>query len=152
GFISSPLPGVKSSRPVADRPAGPKEESFLGRAAVAPRAAALPETLSAAEEQIRDAGQAQAAEPGAAMSSISGAEIAVTLWLAGSLLRLGWAIFHLAHFRRLLRHARQAPADLQGEANDLARRLGLRRCPAVWLVPGAVSPMVWAAGTAPCLV
>src|SRR2546422_734012 len=45
GFTPSPLPGAESSRPVADGPAGPKEESFLGRAPVAPRAAALPETL-----------------------------------------------------------------------------------------------------------
>jgi beta-lactamase regulating signal transducer with metallopeptidase domain len=74
------------------------------------------------------------------------------VWLAGSALWLGWVSVHVARFRRVLRFARRAPGDLQGTAADLARRLGLRRCPAVWLVPGAVSPMVWALGRAPCLL
>jgi beta-lactamase regulating signal transducer with metallopeptidase domain len=74
------------------------------------------------------------------------------VWLAGSVLWLGWVAVQVARFRRALRFARRAPGDLQVMAADLARRLGLRRCPAVWLVPGAVSPMVWALGRAPCLL
>jgi beta-lactamase regulating signal transducer with metallopeptidase domain len=74
------------------------------------------------------------------------------VWLAGSVLWLGWVAVHVARFRRLLRLVCRAPGDLQALAADLARRLGLRRCPAVWLVPGAVSPMVWALGRAPCLL
>ena len=41
---------------------------------------------------------------------------------------------------------------MQDEADELARRLGLRRCPDVWLVHGAVSPMVWALGRRPRLL
>jgi WD40 repeat protein/beta-lactamase regulating signal transducer with metallopeptidase domain len=66
------------------------------------------------------------------------------VWAAGAVvwfLRVAW---HLGCFRRLLRHARPAPADLQARAEHLAGRLGLARCPSVWLVPGAVPPMVWA--------
>jgi beta-lactamase regulating signal transducer with metallopeptidase domain len=74
------------------------------------------------------------------------------VWLAGSSLWVGWVALHVVRFRRALRHARPAPAFLQGEADTLARRLGLRRCPEVRLVPGAVSPMVWALGRRPRLL
>jgi hypothetical protein len=60
--------------------------------------------------------------------------------------------YHVARFRRVLRRARLAPGPLQEEAEELALRLGLRRCPDVWLVPGAVSPMVWGLGRRPCLL
>jgi beta-lactamase regulating signal transducer with metallopeptidase domain len=73
-------------------------------------------------------------------------------WLAGSLLWAGWVVRHVVRFRRVLRRARLAPGPLQEEAEGLARRLGLWRCPDVWLVPGAVSPMVWALGRRPCLL
>src|SRR5262249_43770753 len=59
----------------------------------------------------------------------------VTVWLAGAalcLLRAGW---HLWRFQRLLRHARPAPVEVQDQASELARQMGLGRCPAVWLVP-----------------
>ncbi len=35
---------------------------------------------------------------------------------------------------------------MQDEARALARRLGLGRCPEVWLLPGPVPPLVWAVG------
>jgi WD40 repeat protein/beta-lactamase regulating signal transducer with metallopeptidase domain len=66
------------------------------------------------------------------------------VWAAGAAVwfaRTGWRI---ARFQRLLRYARPAPADLQAEAHEIARRLGLVRAPAVWLAPGPVPPMVWA--------
>jgi beta-lactamase regulating signal transducer with metallopeptidase domain len=73
-------------------------------------------------------------------------------WLGGSGLWAAWAAGHVLRFRRVLARARLAPGGLQREAEALAARLGLRRCPAVWLVPGAVSPMVWALGWRPCLL
>src|SRR5205807_8511207 len=42
-----------------------------------------------------------------------------------------------------------APAELQDRTRRLAERLGLRYCPAVRLVPGRLSPMLWAAGGSP---
>jgi beta-lactamase regulating signal transducer with metallopeptidase domain len=58
----------------------------------------------------------------------------------------------LCRFRRLLRFARPAPAPLQARARRLGTRLGLRRCPDVWLVPGPVSPMLWALAGPPRLL
>jgi Zn-dependent protease with chaperone function len=65
-------------------------------------------------------------------------------WLTGCGLWLALAVRRLRRFRRLLRFARPAPEPLQQRACRLAWRLGLRRCPRVWLVPGPVSPMLWA--------
>src|SRR5262249_42722043 len=45
-----------------------------------------------------------------------------------------------------------ASAELHALAEQLAGRLGLRRCPGVWLVPGPVCPMLWALGGAPRLL
>src|SRR5205823_4695042 len=51
----------------------------------------------------------------------------------------------LARFQRLLRETRPADAELQGQAEALARQLGLRRSPRVLLVPGPLPPMLWMA-------
>src|SRR5205814_3445830 len=56
--------------------------------------------------------------------------------------------WHLVRFRRLLAFAWPAPLVIQRQASELAERLGLKRAPVVWLVPGTVSPMVWGVGTA----
>jgi BlaR1 peptidase M56 len=71
------------------------------------------------------------------------------VWLAGS---LGWyalAVYRLQRFRRLLRHAVPAPESLRQRTQRLAVKLKLRRCPTVWLIPGRVAPMLWAAGGQP---
>jgi beta-lactamase regulating signal transducer with metallopeptidase domain len=74
------------------------------------------------------------------------------VWAGGTVLWLGAAGTRLGRFHGLLAHARPAPAELQQEADELARRLGLARAPGVWLVPGVVSPMLWAVGRAPRLL
>jgi beta-lactamase regulating signal transducer with metallopeptidase domain len=79
-------------------------------------------------------------------------QLALPLWVAGSLLWWALAGLRLARFQRLLRYAKPAPAPLQDRAGRLASRLGLARCPGVWLVPAPVSPMLWALGTAPRLL
>jgi beta-lactamase regulating signal transducer with metallopeptidase domain len=76
----------------------------------------------------------------------------VALWLGGSLAWFAWVVLHIWYFQRLLRFARPAPAEVQGRVNDLARRLGLRRSPALSLVPGAISPMVWGFAPRPRLL
>jgi beta-lactamase regulating signal transducer with metallopeptidase domain len=67
-------------------------------------------------------------------------------WLAGSLAWFALAGLRASRFRRLLEHARPAPPALQGRAWRLARRLGLRDCPEVVLLPGRVAPLLWAVG------
>jgi beta-lactamase regulating signal transducer with metallopeptidase domain len=78
--------------------------------------------------------------------------VAAWTWLAGSCLWFAGVVLSIHRSRRLLRSARPASAPVQSQAGELARRLGLKRCPRVWLVPGAVSPMVWALGGAPRLL
>jgi hypothetical protein len=73
-------------------------------------------------------------------------------WLAGSLAWYALAARRLWRFARGLRHARLAPADIQARVSVLAHRLGLRRVPGVWLVPGRLAPMLWCAGGAPRLL
>jgi beta-lactamase regulating signal transducer with metallopeptidase domain len=66
------------------------------------------------------------------------------LWAAGTAGWVGLAVWRLWHFARLLRFARPAPRGLRKQARDIAARLGLERCPPVVLVPGQISPMLWA--------
>ena len=73
-------------------------------------------------------------------------------WLAGTFVWTAWLMCHVYRFRRVLRRARRASVELQSEAEALARRLGLATCPTVWLVPGAVCPMVWGLGRRLCLL
>jgi beta-lactamase regulating signal transducer with metallopeptidase domain len=81
--------------------------------------------------------------PGAA---VDGWLCLVGAWWLGSAFVLGRSLWLMRRFGRLLRLAELAPEELQEEARAVAGRLGLRRPPAVWLVPGAVPPMVWAVG------
>ncbi len=74
------------------------------------------------------------------------------LWLGGAVCWFVLAGQRVGGFNRLLRHATAATAELQNEAEALAARLRIRRCPRVLLVPGAVSPMLWALGRAPLLL
>ncbi|MDB5305231.1 MAG: antirepressor regulating drug resistance protein, partial [Phycisphaerales bacterium] len=68
------------------------------------------------------------------------------VWLAGSAACLIIAATRWARFTRLLRFARLAPPGVQAQARTAARRIGVRKCPAVWILPGPVCPMLWAAG------
>ena len=70
--------------------------------------------------------------------------ISMWVWLAGTLAAFSLATVRVHRFHRAMRWATPAPAALQEEAAQIARRIGLRQCPRVWLVPGAVSPMLWA--------
>lgn len=67
-------------------------------------------------------------------------------WLVGTALFLTVALVRVGRFRRVLAYATRAPADVEARARRIARRLGLADSPGVWFVPGAVCPMLWAAG------
>src|SRR5207244_1244513 len=68
------------------------------------------------------------------------------LWMAGTLAVVVLAVVRVRRFNRALRDAVLAPADVQVQAAAVARRLGLKRCPAVWLVPGRLPPLLWMPG------
>jgi beta-lactamase regulating signal transducer with metallopeptidase domain len=76
----------------------------------------------------------------------------IPIWLGGTAICLGWTLWSVCSFHRLLRSARRAPRTIQDQTAQLAASLGLKHCPQVWLVPGAVSPMIWAIGAAPRLL
>src|SRR5262249_46903298 len=65
-------------------------------------------------------------------------------WLAGSLAVLALSIVRARRLGGLLRHTRPASATLREEAAILCRRLGIGRAPELALVPGCVTPMLWA--------
>jgi beta-lactamase regulating signal transducer with metallopeptidase domain len=67
------------------------------------------------------------------------------VWLAGSLYCLAVTLVRIVVFQRLLKYATLAGPEVQRQALALALGMGLpeRRVPGVWLVPGAVCPMLW---------
>jgi bla regulator protein blaR1 len=73
-------------------------------------------------------------------------------WLGGSWVWFSVALMRIWRFQHVLSTGQAAPADLQREACELGAQLGLRDCPAVWLVPGVVSPLLWAVSGYPRLL
>src|SRR5207245_1917263 len=83
--------------------------------------------------------------PAAAAPAWSWSEVAGAAWLAGTNIWSGLTLLRVWRFRRLL--DRLTPdAALQERTRPIARRLGLTRCPAVYLVAAPISPLVWALG------
>jgi beta-lactamase regulating signal transducer with metallopeptidase domain len=150
-LVTPPLVPFPLALPVAeDRPAPPTE----AMAAAAPADDAdLPAADPAPEgEEVLPATLPEPDPLPAVAPAVDWGRWASLTWLLGSGLWGTWVAWHVVRFRRVLRRARRAPGRLREEAEALARRLGLRRCPEVWLVPGAVSPMVWGLGGRPCLL
>jgi beta-lactamase regulating signal transducer with metallopeptidase domain len=73
-------------------------------------------------------------------------------WLGGSAIVLLLAIRRIRRFQKVLTMARPASWVEQEWVDDWARRLGLRRGPDLWWVPGRVSPMIWCIGFRPRLL
>jgi bla regulator protein blaR1 len=78
--------------------------------------------------------------------SLSWTQVLAPVWVVGSLFWFAWLGAQVFRFRRALTLARPAPATIQDQARALAGRLGLDEYPAVWLMPGIVSPMLWSVG------
>jgi beta-lactamase regulating signal transducer with metallopeptidase domain len=91
-------------------------------------------------------------EPAAAARLWPWAPIAAGVWLAGAAVCVTVAAGRIVLFRRLLRCARPAPVGWQTTCDRLARRFGLRRGPLVSLLPGPVSPLLWAGFGRPRLI
>ena len=68
----------------------------------------------------------------------------VGLWLVGAGVALALALRQIRRFSRFTRSAEPAPQELVRLVRLLCRRLGLRRAPEVQMIPGALSPMLWA--------
>lgn len=89
----------------------------------------------------------------AAFSSVDGVlKVVLVVWIVGSVVFLILSLIRILLFQNLLRNAQPASAALQGQTDELAAQLGLSRGPKVSLLPGAVSPMLWAGGRVPRLL
>ena len=76
-----------------------------------------------------------------------GKEGLVGLWLFGTVFLLGWTLVGTLRFRRsLLGASEAAPRTVQRTAAGIARDLGLRAAPSVYVTRAHLSPMVWWAG------
>jgi bla regulator protein BlaR1 len=69
------------------------------------------------------------------------------VWLSGSAWWFALTTIRIERFQRSLKYAIPASPTLEQQARELARRLGLTYCPAIWLVPGRISPLVWSLGS-----
>ena len=71
-------------------------------------------------------------------------EIAVAAWLGGAVAWWSAVAWQVVRSRKLIRAARPAPGPLVERTERLARRIGLRRGPAVGLVHARIPPLLWA--------
>jgi beta-lactamase regulating signal transducer with metallopeptidase domain len=157
-LVRIPMPWPETELPAVAIAAQPPSDEIVVRVDLDD---ALPEAEPLAEEP-NDAGIPEesplaAAPPvpttrDASSSSLDGMTILAICWLSGSTLWLLLALKRMRSFHRLLRYSTPAPSWLLDEVAALARRLGLGRTPAVLLVPGKVSPMLWSLGGSPRLL
>jgi beta-lactamase regulating signal transducer with metallopeptidase domain len=85
-------------------------------------------------------------------TSFSWQQVVALAWLTGAVLWWAMALSRTLRFQRLLQHAQPAPEELRTMSRQLAQRMGLTCCPEIWLLPGPVSPLLWALGRAPRLL
>ncbi len=148
-LVSIPLPwpteeaAPREETPVAividDSPVEFVEEPPLEWAAEFPATEAF--------EPVEESPTPEIPGPGASWETVFG-----LAWLTGSLAWCAIAAQRLFRFGRLLRHSLPPPDHLTQRVAALAEQLGLRRPPRILLVPGHLSPMVWAMGRVTLLV
>ena len=74
---------------------------------------------------------------------ISWSTLLVAAWLLGAVLWFGVAVWRVARFGRLLRHAEAASEAVQAMAQEVSKRYGLKRCPSVHVVSACIPPLLW---------
>jgi beta-lactamase regulating signal transducer with metallopeptidase domain len=114
-------------------------------------------SLLEAESETADAGPEDAASTAASSPFASRwlgplGQIALGMWLLGSVLVTALAVTRVRRFRRLLARGRPAPRELRRRLRRLANRIGLRALPRSTVVEAQVSPMLWGLGSATTLV
>ena len=69
------------------------------------------------------------------------------IWVVGAVLVLAASLLRIFRFDRLLRRTcREAPAEIQWAALDMARRLGMDSAPTIYASSARLSPMTWWTG------
>ena len=65
------------------------------------------------------------------------------IWIAGTIFVAMRSLRRTVRFHRALRDAAPALDPIRSQAEEIARRLGLRSCPAILVVPGRLWPSLW---------
>ncbi len=95
---------------------------------------------------------AGAPSPGQPLVSVDLPRATAWLLAIGALAILGLTATRFLRFQRLLAGGEPAGPSIARRTEDLGRRLGLRRTPAVWLVAEALPPLLWPSAAGPRLV
>ncbi|QDU51276.1 M56 family metallopeptidase [Gimesia panareensis] len=72
------------------------------------------------------------------------ASFAFLIWGVGTVVCFLTGTVRILRFQKLLKHVQPASAELQQRACKLGERIGLKSIPQVELIPGAISPLLWA--------
>jgi beta-lactamase regulating signal transducer with metallopeptidase domain len=76
-------------------------------------------------------------------AAVSWSTVILGVWLLGSLSWFVLAGVRLFRFGRLVAQAGPAPEHLQAVGRQLARRLGIRRCPEIRVLAARIPPLLW---------
>ncbi len=82
----------------------------------------------------------------AASKPVRWEQVVLGVWLFGALVCGAVTVGRIRRFQRLLRQSSEAPDEWRREFEAIAARMGFRRAPRFRLVPGPVTPMLWAVG------
>jgi RND family efflux transporter MFP subunit len=78
--------------------------------------------------------------------------VLIAVWLVGAVMWWLAVAVGAARFRKLIRAGCPATGSTRERAGRMAELLGLRRCPAVELIPARIPPMLWALAGRPRLL
>jgi beta-lactamase regulating signal transducer with metallopeptidase domain len=156
------LPGWMGHAPTRPAPSAEPGTAPANTGALAEVSVLLPETAPLAVTDRDPAPAADTPLPHNAVAPLGSASagptalpevwptvrrVLVGVWLAGSVLVLAVTLWRVVRFNRLLtRASAAAPLEVQRLAQDVGRRLGLRRTPTVYTARARLSPMVWWVG------
>ena len=76
----------------------------------------------------------------------------IAMWGAGSLVIALVGLIRIRCFARLVADTEAAHGEIQDDADQISRRLGLRKSPVVRLVRGVIPPVVWAPAFHPVIL
>jgi beta-lactamase regulating signal transducer with metallopeptidase domain len=132
-----------------DAPSTTEPESFIS---ANDEISDLGEWPNLADSDLTSAESARPPEPARANIQFSWINVIGVFWLSGSLIWMSVAVLRIVRFRRLIRKARPADANLQVRVGWLAERLGLSICPSACLVDAPIPPLLWALTRIPRLL
>ncbi len=147
------LDNSATADPIISSDAGPQSlPPSLTRADLtgAPAAAAQLRGAGVSSPNDRMTAGALAVKP-SATASFPWTVLLLGIWLAGSLTAFTTMLVRIARFCRQVRHPWPTDANLQQQADKLAKRFGLARAPEVKLVNASLPPMLWGMQRSPVI-